>query len=1069
MATRTEAVEIVIRIVKQSLLLSASAILIGTAPVLAQQASQFLNIPSQTADQALLEIAQQFEIQIYFAPGLVQQIRAPRLSGRYTLAEALDYLLVNSGLEYHFTEERTVVVGSTIGNKPSPLSSPLQDTTRPEQPVLKKYEDIAAAGVGVDLGDSLWGDSETLIEEIQVTGSKISRGAAETAIPITVFSRQDVISSGQNELSDILLEIPSIASSVSTQNSQLRTQTSGLSVINLRGLSGNRTLVLIDGRRTVSNSPNSDVVGLATIPTDFIERIEVITGGASAIYGSQAVAGVVNVITRRNVDGLNLTARSGFSPAGGAEEYSFSATGGTGWADGKGRLSFNLTYDDEAGLAGNERDFATISAEFDPARNSLQQPDPSFSIPGGRFEGNRFYFDESGLQTDFDIAENGYEFRGLQTLAIPRDRILAAVNSDIDLTPDLNLFLNLQYASIDTLSIRAPDSLSNRQVGEIPLDNPFIPAEILADALARNQSGLTFNRRLVELGRRGRRVERDTYRISTGLSGNLSDQIEWELYYGWSRFNQQQSRFNDIVIPRFINALNAEPVPGQPGSFRCSDADARAEGCVPINIFGIGSISDAAADYVRLVDSLDAKLEQHIISASLSGQMFQTGAGPVSFATGVEYRRDTSKVLVDEFTSSEQSSLASIPNIDGAVRVIEGYGELVLPLIAGHKLAHNLNLEGALRIANYSFKNVGTVWSHRLGVNWSPTPDLRLRAQLSRAQRAPDIAEFFSPPRGDFDDVDDPCNGITATSSGVTATNCRSIAAINTAILEDGEFVQRQTNIFSPNSGNKLLREEVADTFTAGLMFSPDFLPGLSLSADFYDIKINHAINAISSQTILDQCFGDPLGFPGNIFCDSITRGEDGQLLQIDNQEQNLVRQRASGMDIALAYLFDLNERLAIPGVFSLRLLYSNIFKLEASLDGTTEETVRVIQKGEIGDAKHRARATLTWNYDALRVRWRTAYTGPAVDSNERMVFFENRSISDPLFLNVGDEWVHSIHAQYQLTSTPAVTLFAGVNNIFDNLGPFLPDGTVSGGTNNFASEYGSIGRFLYFGATFSF
>lgn len=1058
-----------IRILKQSLLVSASAVFLAATSVHGEQAPLLLDIEPQSTDQALLEIAQRFEIQIYFAPSLVQVFRSPPLSGRYSLADALDRLLANTDLTYRFSEENTVFVG------PLPARAAPEDTNEMSQPASRspltnsQYEEIASNSIGFDPGDKLWGDESAFIEEIQVTGTNIRRSTTTAAIPVTVFSQQDVVSSGQNELSDILLEIPSIASSFSTQNSQLQTQSSGLSVVNLRGLGGNRTLVLIDGRRTVSNSPNNNVVGLATIPTDFIERIEVITGGASAIYGSQAVAGVVNIITRRNIDGLSLTARGGFSPAGGGEETSFSATGGTSWADGRGRFSFNLTYDDEAGLIGNDRDFATISAEFDEASNTLEIPDRSRATPGGRFEGNRFFFDEQGLQTDFNRDEDGFEFRGLQTLVIPRDRFLAATNADLDLTPDLNLYLNLQFASVDTLSMRSPDSLSSSRVGEIPLDNPFIPAEILADAIARDQSGLTFNRRLTELGRRGRNVERDTYRLSTGLKGKLGGQTEWELYYGWSRFEQDQSRFNDIIIPRFVNALNAEAIPGQPGNFQCKDADARAEGCVPINIFGIGSISDTAADYVRLTDSLEAALEQQVVSANVSGRLVQTAAGPVHFATGIEYRRDTSRVRVDEFTSSGQSSLAEIPNLDGAIRVIEGYGELVVPLVAEKKLAHYLGVEGALRLADYSIGDVGTNWSYRFGVNWAPVPDFRIRAQVSRALRAPDIVEFFSPPRGDFDDVDDPCNGITATSTGVVADNCRSITPINQEILENGEFDQSNNNVFSPNSGNINLREEVADTFTAGLVFTPSFLPGFSITADYYNIKISQAIDSVSSQTLLDQCFGDASGFPNNIFCDAVTRDNDGQLLQIDNKEQNLSNMRASGLDVALGYLFDLNDEWNVPGVFSLRLLYSSLFTLDETFQGVLDEPVVDVSRGEIDDPKHRARATLTWNHDALRVRWRTIYTGAAIDSNDRARFFEDRNIADPLFLDVGDEWVHGIHLQYQVDGTPDMTLFAGVNNIFDNLGPFLPDGTVSGGSNNFANEYGSIGRFVYGGITLHF
>ena len=1051
---------------KHRLLTSTAAVLLVASSTLAQQTPLSLNLKPQSADQALLDVAQQFGIQIFFAPDVIKKYQTSAVKGNLTIEEALTQLLVGTNLAFKFTDQNTVIVSLAISDAKTVQSHPETSPAVDKRSRKQLFESIAQAGYAGDLGDTAWGTDKNTIEEVLVTGTRVGRSTLTTPIPITVFSRADIVSAGHNELSDILLEIPSITSSFNTQNGQLLTHSSGLSVISLRGLGSNRTLVLIDGRRTVSNSPIASRVGLATIPTDFIERVEVITGGASAVYGSQAVAGVVNIITRKNIKDINVTAKGGYSPAGGSEEMTLSLTGGISSKNNRGSLAFNFTYDDEAGLMADERDFALTSVKFDEARNNLVTPSPSKSIPGGRFAGDRFFFDDDGLKTDFNLATDGYEFRALQTLVIPRERVLGAINSQYDFGAGIEAFLNMQYASVDTRSTRAPDTVRDSQVGEIPLDNPFIPDIMRADAIARGQTSLSFSRRLIELGIRSRSVKRDTFRMWGGLKGEISDQLNWEIHYGWSRFDQDQSRVNDIIKPRFTHALDVEIDPDQPDTYRCKDAAARAEGCVPINIFGVGTISSDAANYVRLQDSLKATLTQHVASASLNGTFKGISASPINFAAGLEYRKEYNQVVVDEFTSSGQSSLTNVPNIEGTVKVFEGFGELVVPIVENKPFMHYLGVEGALRIADYDIKNVGTVWSYKLGANWTPTPDLRFRAQWSRAQRAPDISEFLSPPRGDFDDVDDPCNNVSTASQGTVAINCLSIPAIAAAVADEGNFIQETRSILSPNGGNLNLQEEIADTFTAGVVLTPDFLTGLSVSADYYDIKIKDAIDAIDSQIMLDQCYGDTGSFPDNIFCRDIQRNSDGQLLQINNNEQNLTSLRASGIDVSLGYLFDLTS---VPGSFSLRLLYSNIIKLEEQFDGILDTPIINESRGEVGNPVHRSRASLTWNHGPWRLRWRTLYTGAVVDSNQRAATFAARGVNNPLIQDIGDEWVHNIHAQYQMADNEDVTLFAGMNNIFNNMGPFLPEGTISGGTNNFASEYGSIGRFIYGGISVSF
>jgi outer membrane receptor protein involved in Fe transport len=343
--------------------------------------------------------------------------------------------------------------------------------------------------------------------------------------------------------------------------------------------------------------------------------------------------------------------------------------------------------------------------------------------------------------------------------------------------------------------------------------------------------------------------------------------------------------------------------------------------------------------------------------------------------------------------------------------------------------------------------------SWKLGLVWAPVEDLRFRAQISRAQRAPDITELYSSLRGDFDTVSDPCNGVTLASTGTLAQNCLADPGVLADVTLNGAFLLDDTNIFGPNSGNLNLQEETANTTTFGLVFTPRFLPGFSLIVDYYDIQVEDAISSIESDTILDLCYNSA-SYPNNVFCDAVTRSAvDGEIDRIVNQSENLNELRSKGIDTTIGYEFEAPG--PVPGEFDVRFIHSYIDTLETTFVGPSGALVTESSAGEVGASEHQFRLALGWTNGPVRVRWTTRYIGDAVDDLAL-------APSDPNYLKV-DAWMRSdLYVHYSLDN--GTRLYAGVNNVFHDYGPFLPSGTNSGGSRNYNSSYDVIGRAFYAG-----
>lgn len=1002
--------------------------------------------------------------------------------------------------------------------------------------------------------DTAVADDQEAEGAIVVTGSRITRETYDTPAPTITLGSDDLTESGDSELSETLADLPQLSSTLNDAAVTGNTQNSGLSSIQLRNLGDNRTLVLIDGRRTVSNSGIGNRVSLSTIPTDFVDRVEIITGGTSSVYGSDAIAGVVNIVTENSRRGLRLNLRSGITEAGDGQEFTANLSYGARFADRRGYVLVSGTYDRDWGIRAVDREwavrpvayrynFATGQNEFDTVYLNGDVPTSGFQpagtfppnrmsdlssfIPGGVFSGanssrDRFYVNgqlvplgpdvQTGRPISVGTTDNGntgyflpnrdgFNQRTGRSLILPRERYLLAGKVDYEFADNLEGFAQVQYSRIlsgetresvgigwdSTYPLTDPVTglTTEFTYGKIPClrngpCNPFVPAALRGTETPSTGVGIAWDRRFDEVGGQITENERTTIRGWAGLRGEFGGSWRWEASFGYGQFDQDQWRRNEINAINLIQGLNAEIGPdGQP---RCVDAAARAAGCVPVNLFGEGAITPQAADWIRADLRQDLTIRQYTAQAFMTGELFELPGGPFAVAFGADWRRDSQRLQGDLLSQNGGTTGNAVPNFSGSISAVEGYAEFSAPLLRDVPGAALLSVDASARLAKYNLDNVGTVFSWRAGVQYAPIRDLRFRAQYALAQRAPDIAELYSPPRGNFEVATDICDGVTPTTAGQIAAGCRldpgiqALFAAQAAAGETQRFTQSGNSLYSPNGGNLDLKEETAHTFTAGGVFAPRFLPNFTLAVDYYDIRIRDAIDAYSNLDIQLQCYDTGVPRDQNPFCADITRNPvNGQIVELVQRQMNLARFDTRGIDVAANWRFTLPGFL--PGTFDLRYDGTHILKQEVSFEGVTGTVVNDLA-GDLaeGSFKYRARGSIAWRIDQFRLRWSSTYYGRIKDSNILANRYEellatNPNAEVPQFLNIGDVWEHDLFLSFDIRpdSGPDFRLYGGVNNLFDSISPFLPSGTESGRLTNQNGVYDIAGRRFYVGATMRF
>lgn len=983
---------------------------------------------------------------------------------------------------------------------------------------------IGSAAIAQDQsGSQSANSSEETVEEVVVTGSRIRRSNASSPIPLQVFSATDLQEGGSTDLAEAIIQLPGVSESISPQNSNNLIQTSGLSTISLRRLGDDRTLVLIDGKRAVSNSGNSDRVSLSTLPVGFVKRTEITTGGASAIYGSDAIAGVANFILEDSFEGYEIDARYSTPEASGGEEYRVNFLAGQTFADDRGYVLFGASYRNENEVrADDTRPLSVWAIEFDDpisstgsdgwtdeinfpgcggqdTENHCLVPSRSSSTPGGWFESGdawftngQWYNDQGGAYAPSDRPEgsdgysdvDGYNFRPGRTLLSAREVMNFGLRTTYELSDTIEASFTASFSKVDTVShggyetINSTDSLGDgSRVGDIAADHPFIP-----EAVAETISGtVNFGRRAVELGEQARINDRQTLRLIGSVEGELADKYNWEVYGTYGRFKQVQDNPNELNFVNVRNALTIESDGN--GGYQCVDADARANGCVPLNIFGEGTITQDAADYIRYNGHGEQVREQITFGASITGPVFELPAGDVQMAAGIEYRYESQNTDGDpdgdivggndgdpSTDDYDITSLATFPSVESSYDVIEAFAEIDIPV------TNFMTLQGAARAGHYN--TVGTIFSYNAGTVITVSEDLRFRGQYSLSQRAPNLTELFSPARPDSDGLTDPCTGLNPDGSGlstivgnggenanldVVAANCLSEAGIQQFFLDNpGEPFEFDSSVQGPNAGNPDVKEETAHTLTIGAVLTPSFVPDLTIIADYYRIKINDAITSVSTQDTVSLCYAAE-DFPNNKYCDRITRNAfDGTVEEVLNPQENLVDELVEGIDATVLYKFGFD---AIPGNFDVDFRYSHYFKQETSFIGIADTLLTSSPLGEIGNGKDEFRAKLGYRNGPFRATYTVTYYSGGVDDID-----QHATLDDDRYYRVPGFDIHRIYASYRFGNDEQYRVYAGVNNLFDSHGKIVPTGLNYGSSHNITSRMNdALGREFYFGAKVSF
>ncbi len=960
-------------------------------------------------------------------------------------------------------------------------------------------------------GQDAAGIEEDIVEEIVVTSSRIRRPGDSFSNPVVAIDAEAILNSGTTNLSNYLKELPALVGSLDANDaagSNAFIGGTGLSLLDLRNLGVERTLVLVDGRRHVAALPGTAAVDVDTIPIALVERIEVQTGGASAIYGADGVSGVVNFIMKRDFEGVDARAQIGRSAHGDAQARIFSVAAGENFADGRGNVTFALEYSSEERLSSSRRAYSRSPS----AVSFMENPDDASddpSIPdeipirdvryydssphGAVFVDGDFFEMWNGDDTPFDggtipFIPPFYQQGGSGTpttgyigdLLPELNRYTGNLFVTYEISPAARLFGELKYSRSESFSVSSP---TFDFFLYLPEDNAFLPPNIAASMTAANAGGVFVSRDHFDLGVRDEDIERETIRSVLGIGGDMTSNIRYEAsyVYGESKIANEigNNRYND----RFAAALDAviDPATGQPvcrsnldptavpdnlieqgwdeydplaGTWAGSFTPGPNSGCVPVNIFGDGSVSEEAAAWI-MTDSLHrSKIKQHVVQAYVSGDTsdwFELPAGAPGFALGAEWREEKSESnppIEDTLALTFGNNLLPV---GGRYDVAEIFSEVSVPLLREQPFAELLSVDGAVRFSDYSTTGNATTW--KMGLIWSPISDIAFRATVAEATRAPNIDELFDPGGQDFEGIDDPCdiNNLDEGSS-TRAANCAAL--LSSLGVDPTTFIDpNSATIAGESRGNPALEEETAETTTVGFVLRPRFMPNFSLSIDWYDIELTNAISTASAEESAQICVDSPT--LENDFCGLITRrAGTGAIASFVQSPLNVADFRTEGYDFSVNYRLDPAALGATGewGEFNFSLIGNKLEELTfINLPGAEPDP----ELGEEDRPEWQMNFDLTWQLNTLLVNYGFNY----IDETYRYTFQQRRANPDivaPEYRKYDARFTHDVQVRYGLAN--GVTVYGGVNNLTDQ----EPD------IGRVFYPVSAVGRYFYMGATFN-
>ncbi|MFC4700370.1 TonB-dependent receptor domain-containing protein [Glaciecola siphonariae] len=1003
-----------------------------------------------------------------------------------------------------------------------------------------------SAAPAISLAQETNDENEQDVEKIRVTGSRVAQDyTLDAASPVLSIGADSIKTSGQIDLGSLLRESPQLQASLPGSFSAFNGTPLGASQLNLRNLGTVRTLVLENGRRHISGIEGSGSVDVNTISTALLRNVEILTGGASAVYGADAVTGVVNFNMRdgSSFEGLELRTQTGVTDQGDANEFFVSVANGFASDDGKGDLVFAVEYQRTSPVFARDRDFAGSGLSGLVANNAATQDglgvDARFSntyindfrlpissdrgvisltgsafgdvvssggVPGCAFLGSANIPACQVVGADGnvrpynpgDIFVNAFEASGGDgvpadpdnELILPEsERVLFQAMGSYDLTDFATFFVDAKYVTSETVETNQVNGFND----DIPiaLDNPFIPAALMSQINTLQAEGvpvsLAMSRDVLDVAaQQNPEADRKTFRIVLGVEGVIpGTELGYEVAYNYGKTDANitsRARLEDryfaaidaVVDPATGNTVcrsdldpsavpPSSPFPNVNGNFGFNTFQPGDGKCVPINLFGKDSISQEGANFVfqPVTDQNDIKQEN--ILAVISGDsedLFTLPAGPVSFALGYEWRRETSEFTPDNFTASGLTfgtldSRSGPTNASfGQYDVSEYFIEAQIPIVEDMPFAERVELRTAYRYSDYDPYGSTDAWT--VGGVWSPVSSVTVRTTVSEAVRVPNIGEAFAPTfAATLGASQDPCNqNFINAGSEFRASNCAALigASVTNGTYDSTNFLS--AFVSGTTGGNPDLSPEEAETFTLGVVWRPegDFggvVDGLVVTMDYYDIQIDGLIDSLSGFDIASNCVDAPT--VNNQFCAAVDRdAQNGFITDFRSGFINLAAVETSGIDFRVDYGFSLDD----VGEFVFTMNGTNFLK--------NDETRDVSAPDEITDVLGTfTRPEWIVNFDVdyivgdFTIGWRARYESDQLLPGRENQDFEN----DPDFSNItstGTSLVHDFSASY--TYNEDLEIYGGVNNAFEEE-PYL--GTLS-------RPAGPRGRFLFLGLNYT-
>ncbi|MDZ5840434.1 TonB-dependent receptor [Stenotrophomonas maltophilia] len=859
------------------------------------------------------------------------------------------------------------------------------------------------------------------LDTVQVTGSHIKRAQLSGVGPVSVVDAEAIERSGATSVETLLQRLPASAGFAGSQSNAYWAENGyGTTQVNLRGLGINRTLVLLNGRRIVNGGTGANSsVDLNVIPVSLIERVEVLKDGASAIYGADAVAGVVNIITKQGFEGAEAVVRYGQTSQGDGEETSVDVSWGV--SSERGSLMAAVSYFDSGTV--NMASRAPCGLIESDGRLVCSG---SSSTIGGRAllaDGRRVNFNQvPGGDGDFyepySAAKHNYNGNPTLNAVNPIERLSLSVFGDSQLNDSTRAFIEAMYTNRQSRQLATSGGLGVYRPINIAADHPTNPT---------GQDLLLQRRRLEEAGPRHFFQETDTYRVVAGLKGQFGTSWDWSVAFNWGRNTGVDGSDNVANLDRVDQTLDRS---------LCSTAPGAAIPCG--DYLGYGDLSRDVLDYILYTSRDTGGNEQKSFTANLSGQIFELPAGWVGFAAGVEVRRERGWRDPDPLTVLGIGNTNQQDPIAGRYTAKEAYMELAVPLLQDAIIADSLYLNLAGRVSDYDL--FGRDFNYKAGLDWQVSPSLKLRSTYATAFRIPNIPELFGGVSEGNLTTTDPCSGWSGLpASSIVRANCQADGV-------PAGYVQPGNTILTTSGGNADLEPEDATSFTAGVVWTPTFAPGLTLTLDYYRIRIENAIQRIAGSTKLAICYNTPsLAHP---FCDASNFTRDprtGEVNYLSSQPVNTADEQVSGYDLGALYEF---KPWGMDASISADISYLQRYDVRPYAGAEVITYAGRITGGRGSYAKWRGLMSMNASRGQWSGTWTTQYIGRADDINAA-----RGDIGD----HAPSVFYHNLQLRYAVSKALDVAL--GVDNVFDRSAPFIQSYTDA---NTDTMTYDLLGRRWY-------